>query len=406
MKVLIIGGGVSGITAADILMQKNKSADVTIVTSEGYPYYFRPKLPDMLAGQLVPEKIIAHSLKWYEQKGIKLILDTKVEALDSIKKIGTASDGQVYTFDNLVLACGSRSFLPPIPGINKNGVFSVWTIDDVYAIKEKLHVADSAVVIGGGVLGIELALSLNQIGIKVAIVESSEVLMNRQLDETAGKMLARLLKDKGISIFSGTAVSEIIGENDVCGIQLKDGQILSSQIVIVAAGARPNTELAKQAGLEVDRGIVVDQHMMTSIQNIYAVGDAAQFNGIIYGTVQSGIDQAKVAAMNIAGEKSDYWGTVRSNTLNVSGVRLTSLGDVHAKGDAVAEYSDMRDRAYKKLVLDDGRLVGAIWFGDMAKIRNLAELINRGFPIENYAASIVKGELDPGDLLRQTGTSS
>jgi NAD(P)H-nitrite reductase large subunit len=400
MRTLIIGAGVAGVTAANTLRQMSQHADITIVSSEQYRYYFRPKLPDLLAGRASLDEIIAYKQDWYEQRNINLVLGTNIEALDVASKIARASNGKTYEFDNVILACGSHSFLPPIPGSDKNGVFTVRTIDDVLAIKEKAKSSVAAAVIGGGVLGIEIASALSELGLKVTILERSNWLMNRQLDNEAGMILARILEDKGMSVLTAVETDEILGDQDVRGIRLKNGEELEAQIVIVAAGVRSNLRLAKDAGLTVDRGVVVDEHLMTSTQDVYAVGDVAQFNGVVYGIIAPAIEQAKIAAASIAGEELRYNGTVRLNTLKVVGVFLTSLGDIQAKDNSDIEYSETHDGVYKKLVLRNGKLVGAIWLGEMAKTKVLAELIEKGISLQNYAEQIVKGELDLAELLK------
>ncbi len=375
MRHVIIGGGVASITAA-IELARRQAEEIELYTAERYPYYFRPRLPYFLAGEIAQEDLYVHPLSWYENKGIAVHLDSKVERLMPDQKRILLANGSEVPYDRLLLATGGMSFIPPIEGTDKKGVFALRTLDDAITIREYAAHCQEAVVIGGGLLGLEAARGLKALGLSVTALEFFPRLLPRQLDAEGSAVFQRLIEGLGINVGLQAETKSIVGNGEVRGVVLKDGREFAAQMVLVAAGARSNAGLAAEAGLRIERGIAVDEHMATDAPDIYAAGDAA-FRGRAWGIVPVARAQALVAAANMAGDNALYEEVVPSNTLKIVGIDLTSAGTVTPEDEGFVEIrrSDPEAGVYKKLVLKDNTLVGAIVLGDKALARKVERMV-------------------------------
>ncbi|MBC7251362.1 MAG: NAD(P)/FAD-dependent oxidoreductase [Anaerolineae bacterium] len=375
MRHVIIGGGVASITAA-IELARRQAGEIELYTAERYPYYFRPRLPYFLAGEIAQEDLYVHPLSWYENKGIAVHLDSKVERLMPDQKRVLLANGSEVPYDRLLLATGGVSFIPPIEGTDKKGVFALRTLDDAITIREYAAHCQEAVVIGGGLLGLEAARGLRALGLSVTALEFFPRLLPRQLDAEGSAVFQRLIEGLGINVGLQAETKSIVGKGEVRGVVLKDGREFAAQMVLVAAGARSNAGLAAEAGLRIDRGIAVDEHMATDAPDIYAAGDAA-FRGRAWGIIPVARAQALVAAANMAGDNALYEEVVPSNTLKIVGIDLTSAGTVTPEDEGFVEIrrSDPEAGVYKKLVLKDNTLVGAIVLGDKALARKVERMV-------------------------------
>ncbi len=389
MKVIIVGNNVAGTTAAKGIRDADAEAEVHIFTEEAVPYYARPKLIDFIAGTVDESGILFHPMEWYEKNGIELHLDSKVEQVDTAGRRVFAYGGW-HRYDKLVMATGSRAFLPPFGGLPKDDVFTLRTIEDAKSIKDAASRSKKAVVIGGGLLGLETARALagGYPNIKVTVLEYAEHLLMRQLDHEGAEILQEAIRAMGTEVITNAETEELLGTESVDAVKLKDGRTVECDMVVVSAGARADLTLAKAAGLKVNRGIVVDSSLQTSAEDVYAVGDAAEFEGKVWGMIPPALDMARVAAKKVVGAESpDYRGTVPSNTLKVMGIDLTSIGTVRGEhGSDDGGFEEIRavsdDRSvYKKFVLREGRMVGAILLGSKKEAAKVARMIKDGAPI-------------------------
>ncbi len=417
MKLVIIGNGVAGVTAARAL--SDAGAEAEIYTQEAHHYYPRPRLQSFLAGEIGLEGLPLYPPAWYEKRGIAVHLGVEVVGLDPrAKRIALAactehfdraqcklrrSNGREVSYDRLLLAAGSRPFIPPIEGVDKGGVFSLRTIEDALAIKKWAEGAKRAVIVGGGLLGLEAARALRAQGLLVTVLERGPYLLQRQLDAEGGALMRGLIEAMGIEVVLEASSQVILGDGQATGILLQDGRRIEGDLILISAGVRSNVRLAQEAGLEVNRGVVVDEHLRTSAEDIYAAGDVAEFRGQVYGIIPAAIEQARAAAVNMLGrEQAEYQGTIPSNTLQVMGIDCTSIGVVHPEaGEGYQELRKSEARVYKKLTLKDGRLVGAILLGDRKDAAPISRLIQRGADVSRYAERLLDDDFDWFKAMRQ-----
>ena len=378
MRHIIVGNGVAGVTAA-IELARRQAGEIEIYTAERHPYYFRPRLPYLLAGEISQDDLYIRPPSWYEKRGIKVNQETRVARLIPDRERILLADGREVPYDRLLLATGGVSFVPPIEGADKQGVFTLRTLDDALAIQEYASRCQKAVVIGGGLLGLEAARALKVLGLSVTVLEFFPRLLPRQLDGEGSAVFQRLIEGLGIGIALKAETRSIAGDGEVRGVILKDGREFPAQMVLIAAGVRANVGLAAAAGLQTNRGVVVNEDMTTSAPNIYSAGDAASFRGRSWGIIPVARSQALVAAANMAGDNALYEEVVPSNTLKIAGIDLTSAGTVVVEGQELVEirHSDPEAGVYKKLVMRDDTLVGAIVIGNKALASKLEHLVTR-----------------------------
>jgi nitrite reductase (NADH) large subunit len=397
VDAVIVGNGVAGVTAARIIKEKNPEAKVTIYTDENHHYYPRPRLYEVLSGEAKPQEIYLFSEKWYEKRGINVHLNKKASSIDVDRKELSLDNRSRVRYDNLLLANGGHAFILPIKGVEKTGVFTLRSIRDALNIKEFTKKTKKAIVIGGGLLGLEFAASLRKLGQQVEVVEIFPRLLSRQLDQDGAAILKNRIASRGIDIVLGVKTVEILGRDTVSGILLDSGEMISGDLVLISAGVRSNVELALEAGIKVNRGVVVDSYLRSSAEDVYAVGDVAEFEGRVYGIIPAALEQARIAATNMLGEKQTvYTGTIPSNTLDIVGIDLTSMGIVNpeeAKYEEVKKVDDEKG-VYKKLVLDQGKIVGAIILGDRKGLTSIKRLMTQETDITKYKDSMLKDDFD------------
>ncbi len=370
--LVVVGTGLAGARVIEeVLARAPDRFTIRAFGDEPHGTYNRILLSNVLAGTAAPEDLWLNPLDWYRERGVFVHAGVRVEAIDLQARTVSGGNGRVVEpFDHLILATGSRAVVPDVPGNRLDGTYVFRTIDDCSAIGAAARESDSAVVIGGGLLGLEAAKGLLAHGARVTVVETAAHLMPRQLDPSAGHLLAGRLEAMGIEVRTGVRLSHLQGDEDgaVEAVCLEDGTVLETTLVVFACGTRPNAEAARAAGLKVGRGIVVDGRMHASHPNVWAVGECAEHEGECVGLVEPVYEQARVLADAITGADPEarYMGSRPVATLKVMGVSLVSMGDVQAKGRDVeaASHSDAAAGVYKKVVVRDGRLAGAILLGD------------------------------------------
>ena len=362
-KCVIIGNGVAGSTAAESLRKHDKDCAIMVLTDEDLPFYYRVRLNEFISGDIEEGDLVVRRKAWYEERKIDLKLGTRVVGGNSHEKFLVTDGEERLPFDRLLIATGSHSFVPPITGSEKKGVFALRGIQDARDIKAWTETRDDVVLIGGGLLGLEAGNALAKLGKKVMVVEFFPRLLPRQLDVEGAKRLQNILEGMGFSFRLGAKTQEITGGERVDGVLLDGGEKLATEMVVISAGVRPNMELADSLGLETDKGIIVDEHLQTSRASIYAAGDVAEFRGMPYGIWPAAMEQGKIAGANMAGEDLLYDGTTMANSLKVVGIDLASAGNIDAEGEFESRvFQD--EKTYKKIVIEDDKVIGCIMLGD------------------------------------------
>jgi len=403
-KYVIIGGGVAGVTAARMLADRVSEQDeIHILSAESYPYYPRPLLWRFIAGTMEQEQLTFQPLSWYEEKGIQFHLATDVAVVDAEAHHLTLDDGGDVAYDRLLLATGARPFVPPIEGADKEGVFTLRTLEDARAIKAYLGTVSQAVVIGGGLLGLETARALHSAGPNVHVIEIADHLLPRQLDQEGAQVLRALLKDQGLEVTTGSVVESVLGDDRAEDVRTADERVIEGQLVLFSAGIRCRAKLAKDAGLEVNRGAIVDERMRTSAVDVFAAGDVAEFAGDIGGTIPPAMEQARVAAANMIEPGGEiYAGTLATTTLEVAGARVTSLGEYNpeqGQNYQILRHTEMERGLYRKFVLRDDRVVGAILLNDPPRAGLARQLIDREVDVSEHRDRLVQDDFDLKSLL-------
>lgn len=402
MKIVVIGNGLAGTMAAKTVRELDPEAEVVILGEERAPYYPRPNLIEYLAGRLPYEKLFAFPEGWAERQRIELRLGEKVVRIRPAERRVETAAGASVGYDALLLATGARAAVPPVPGIGRKGVFVLRTLDDANALAAHLSAPRRVAIIGGGLLGLEIARALRgrPVPSEIEVVEFFDRLLPRQLDPAAAALLKTQFEKAGIAVRLGASVSEILGAEEARGVQFKSGDVLGADTIVVAAGIKPETGAAAEAGLQVARGIVVDDRMRTSAPGIYAAGDAAEHKGRIYGIIPAVFEQARVAAYNIAGQDKGYGGSTPANTLKVAGLYLTSVGEIDAQGPGYESFvrSVPESGGYKKIVLREGRLAGAIWMGTKKGAAEITRLVALGHDVGTLKDALLADDFDFAEL--------
>ncbi len=371
LKLVMIGNGMAGVrTLEELLKLAPELYDITVFGAEPHPNYNRILLSPVLAGEQTFEEIVLNGLEWYADHGIRLLLNRKVVEIDRIRRRVIAEDGSEAEYDRLLIATGSAPFILPIPGNRLEGVIGYRDIADTQAMLNAASNHKHAVVIGGGLLGLEAANGLKLRGMRVTVVHIGEWPMERQLDRNAGTLLQNALQARGLAFRMNTQTTELIGNDQdrVQAVRFADGDVIAADLVVMAAGIRPNVELAEHAGIPCNRGILVNDTLQTHDPRIYAVGECANHRGTAYGLVAPLFEQARVCANHLAMLGfSRYPGSVTSTKLKVTGIDLFSAGDfTGGEGTETITLSDPVSGIYKKLVIKDDILVGACLYGDTA----------------------------------------
>ncbi len=399
-KLVLVGNGMAGVrTLEELLKLAPDMYDITVFGAEPYGNYNRILLSPVLAGEKTVDDIMLNDLRWYADNGIILHTGKTVEQINRARREVVATDGTTASYDYLLLATGSNPFIIPVPGHQLPGVITFRDIHDVNFMLDAAKTHKSAVVIGGGLLGLEAAYGLQKLGMDVTVVHLLDTLMERQLDKPSADLLRRSLEGRGLKFLMQAQTDAIVGDDHVAGVRFKDGSEIPADLVVMAVGIRPNFALAKQAGLHCERGIVVNDTMQTYDPRIYAVGECVQHRGIAYGLVAPLFEQGKVCANHLAHlGYARYEGSVTSTKLKVTGIDLFSAGDFN--GDATSEdiiYKDPGAGIYKKLVIKDNRIKGAVLYGDTIDGSWYFDLMRNETDISDIREDLLFGQSHLGD---------
>jgi nitrite reductase (NADH) large subunit len=392
--LVVVGNGMAGCRAVEELLARDAGRyRVTIFGAEPHVNYNRIMLSPVLAGEKAFEQIVINSREWYDANGIELVTSDPVIAIDRAGRTVTSQSGRKVGYDRLLIATGSDPFIIPVPGKDLPGVISFRDMKDVDLMLEAAGKGGDAVVIGGGLLGLEAAHGLSLRGMKVTVIHLMPTLMERQLDEAAGWLLKTALEARGQTILTGADTAEIYGDGKVEGVRLKDGREIAASLVVMAVGIRPSTTLAREAGLDVGRGIKVDDHMVTSDPAVLAVGECVEHDGNVYGLVAPLWDMCRSLADGLTDRHSGYRGSVTSTKLKVAGLDVFSAGDF--SGGEGCEDIVLRDASrgvYKRVVVKENKVVGAVLYGDTADGNWYFDLLKKGEDVSEIRDFLILGQ--------------
>ncbi len=392
--LVVIGNGMAGCRAVEEILERDADTfRITIFGAEPRVNYNRIMLSPLLAGEKSFEDIVINGHEWYADNGIELVAGDPVVAIDRSAKTVTARSGRSESYDKLLLATGSDPFIIPVPGHDMHGVVTFRDMDDVGAMLRAASGGGEAVVIGGGLLGLEAAHGLALRGMKVTVIHLMGTLMERQLDEAAGWLLKTELERRGQTILTGADTAEIYGQGKVEGVRLKDGRAIPASIVVMAVGIRPNVKLAREAGLAIGRGIHVDDHLVTSDPDVLAVSECVEHAGQVYGLVAPLWEMCRSLADGLVAAPNGYTGSVTSTKLKVSGIDVFSAGDF--SGGEGCEDIVMRDASrgvYKRVIVKNDRLIGAVLYGDTGDGNWYFDLLKRQEDVSEIRDALIFGQ--------------
>ena len=386
-RLVVIGNGLAGIQFLErLLSSKPSSFEVTVIGKE--PAYKRYLLSRVLQKEIPFEDVKLEDDGWYLKRGVRLFKNETVVTVDPLVRHVKTDRGRKITYDLLVFATGSNPHLLPVKGAGKEDVMTFRTIEDCMTLMNAPNHYQKAVVIGAGILGLETAMGLVQRGIKTTVVHHQPNVMNRQLDRLASEMLQEDLERMGIHFSLSKRAKEIIGTSHVEGVRFSDGTSLKADLVLMSVGVKPNIELAKKSGLDVHRGILVDDFLQTSDPSIYAIGECAEHRDMTYGLTEPILEQAEHLARTLAGYPEPYTGSIMSTSLNIDNVNVFSSGHVlETEETRTFQWIDPIRHIYKKIVTLHGRVIGAILYGDTSEAALLAKLVNSLAPVSEIPSN-------------------
>jgi NAD(P)H-nitrite reductase large subunit len=401
-RYVIIGGSAGAVGAIEAIREVDPTGDVIVISEEPNPAYSRPMIADYLSGEANPEKMLFPTRDFWKKHRVQLCLGKRVVKLDLSQKTVELENTEKISFDKLLIATGGKPFTPKMEGTNKKGVYNFTTMFDVQRIEEALSQAQKAVVIGGGLIGVSAAEALTKRGLKVTIIELKDWVLNLVLDRQAAEIIETVMQKQGVTIVTGHTVQRIVGrkENDevVGGVILDNGVTIECDIVIVAIGVIPRTELVAQTNLKVNRGILVDKFMQTNVPDVYACGDVAEAYDFIHKTnrvlalwpiARIG---GRVAGYNMAGQKCEYPGGTAMSALHYFGVPIISAGLTitdKAEGYETLIFNDKEASVYRKVVLKDGKIVGITLVGDVENAGVLFNLMKNQVEVEGFKDKLI-----------------
>jgi NADPH-dependent 2,4-dienoyl-CoA reductase/sulfur reductase-like enzyme/ferredoxin len=392
-RVVVLGNGIAGVTAADHVRRRHPLAQIDLVAEESHHLYNRMGISRLIYGRSAMQGLYLNPEKWYEEHGITPWLNTRAHGINRAAGHVRLATGEKLPFDRLILATGSSSFVPPIEGFGAPGAFVLRSADDALGMRAfaQRHGARRGVVAGGGLLGLEAAYALHKLGLRTTVLERGDRLLSRQLDARAADLLRGYLEQLGLEVLTNAETAALSANGRVNGALLADGRTLPADVFLVAAGIAPNTRLAKDAGLAVNRGVLVDERMRTQDHRILAAGDVAEHAGRVHGLWPVAVEQAEVAADNAVGGDSTYHGSIPFTMLKVVGIELTSIGRFEEQpGDEVVTIEEAGGR-YRKLVIEDGRIAGAILLGYSTEVAGVRTAINRGYRVTGVLDALRAG---------------
>lgn len=361
-KFVIIGGGIAALSAAQAIRKRNRTSQIVMLSEEEYRPYYRPALSDLLSEDLPDNRLYVFDQEWYTENNVELRTGIRVVRIEPDRQVVKTERDESIPYTKLIVATGARSNIPPFKGAENQGVYALRSLKDALQLKAAIKQAGKAVVIGGGVLGLEAVWEMISSGLEAAVIEHNQRIMPRQLDEPASLRLQQLMENKGVKLYLGVDTEEIIGDGKVRGVRLSSGEVLPADLVLLSTGVKPNIELARDAGLEVAQGVMVDSSMRTSLPNIYAAGDGAQFGERLVGLWPVSLEMGRVAGAAAAGDWVEYKAPLLSTMLVAFDMEIFSIGEVNLPSEEcrIVEVNDPLENFFKRSYFKEGVLVGEI----------------------------------------------
>ena len=383
-KLVILGAGIAGLTAAEEARRQTADVEITLVSRETSLPYFRLNLTRFLAGEVSESDLLIQHKAWFETRKIEYLVGD-AHTIDRGEQKVTLRDGRQLSYDRLVLSNGAHPFIPPIPGASRDGVTVLRTLENVSKLIDSLRPGCRAVCIGGGLLGLETAWALQKRGARVTVLEGFNWLLPRQLPEKAAALLKAHLNNQHVAIECGIQVKEFTGDEGVHGVLLEDGREIPADMVILATGVRPNSYLARECGLKVQNGVIVNDRLFTSDERILAAGDVSEHQGRVYGIWPASYAQGLVAGANAVGGALEFPGIPMTNRIKVLDVDLFSIGQIQPTDASSRLFEVLEDGNYRGVVCHDGQIVGAVLYGDMQLIAPMQRAVEQGQRIQETA---------------------
>lgn len=379
VKYVIIGNGIAGLSAAKEIRKKDNEGSILMISREAYLTYYRPRLTEGLCEEIKSQDILVNKNDWYEKNNIQVMLNSYVERIDVKNNEIVLSKGEHIGYEKLLIATGSNPFVPPIKGKIKQDIVALRTLDDLYYYKDCLKNWQNVTVVGGGLLGLEAAWSIKKLGKNVNIVEFAPYLLSKQLDEEISRKLEKKFNDVGFNIYLSSTVEEIFEDGTII---LNGGRKIKTDGIIYSIGVRPNLDIVKEAGINYNRGVIVDKYLRTNVDNIYAAGDVMELNGVVMGLWSLASEQGKVAGENMTGETVEYIWPKPYTMLKLGDIQVFSIGDITGYDKIYEVKKD--DNIHHKFFTKDGKLIGGILFGDTKDMGKLKKAVFDGEDIETY----------------------
>lgn len=390
-KFVIIGASGAGMSAAEEIRKRNKESEITIFSKEDIKGYYRPQLSKMLSNDISLDVLTIKNDSWFTENNINLVLNKEVLKIDTENRIVVLTDNSEVEFTKLIIASGAECFMPPITGNDKKGVFTLRYIKDSSLIREYAKEKKYAVVIGGGVLGLETASELSNMGLEVTVIEMANRILPRQLDNPASLILEELVNVAGVRFRKDASTKEIVGDDKVTGVLLTDGEVIKADVVVVSTGIKSNSQIAQGTGIEIKRAIVVNNKMETGVPGVYACGDCCEYNGVNFALWSEAIEQGKSAGINATGDEYLYEQIIPSTTMNAFNSSVFSIGDIGSDQNTIYQVCEIKDpnsKNYKKMYFKEGLLAGGILIGDTSKTVSLIEGFEKGKNVEEMIESL------------------
>ena len=405
MRYIIIGGSAAGISAVEAIRSIDQTSPIELFSSEGTPFYSRVLLSYYIAGVITKEELHFRPLEFFADNKVKAHLGQRVDKVLPESKSIRMEDGREYPFDRLLIASGSSPKIMEILGKDKKGVVVMRNIDHAQEIVNRVEEMKTACVLGGGLIGLRTGYALSVRGVKVKIIVKSSHVLSQMLDQESAEMIQGTMRQHGIDIRTGRDAVEIIGRESVEGIILDDGERINCQLVVIGKGVQPNVDFLSSTQIKVNEGIVADEAMMTSVPDIYVAGDVAETYDLTTGRTSvnaiwpCAFEQGRVAGLNMAGKKAKYEGSFRMNSLDFYGLPVISMGITRIDGNGFQHFQKKTENTYRKLVLRDGRIVGAILVGQVQKAGILATLLKKRVNVSDIIPLLMSHRLNFAELL-------
>lgn len=382
-KYLIIGNGMAGLAAVREIRKQDEDGSIVMVTNESSYTYYRVKLTEYLSKEFNDDDLLVSKKEWYDEKNIGVILSKIVEEIDLESEKVRLDDGQEIGYEKLLITTGSRPFIPPITGKFKEGVFALKTLADLRYIQDYLKNCEDVSVIGGGLLGLEAAWALKELGKDVSIIEFAPYLLPRQLDREISNKLEQKLTEAGFKTYLDSQAEEILGEGKTNGIRLNGEREIKTDAILVSSGIRPNLDLVRETKIDYDKGIKVDSNLKTNVENIYAAGDVIEKDGMVLGLWTAANEQGKIAGANMTGEELEYNYPKLFAALQIGDIKLFSAGVIN-DFDKVYEQKDEKNGIHHKIFAKEGKIVGVILFGDLKEMNNVRNAVISKVDVGEY----------------------